>query len=353
MRTFIFLLFFQSTEPLNDRVLVQEHQHRKSNVPAISLQQAEAEALENNAEIRAMKERLRQAKAGVPVSTAFDDPTFMYRGWGTPILRPWDLNQTQHMFMFSQTLPTAGKRELRFEAANQGIDAAEAELEAVKLDIAARVRAQFYELLRNDDELRLHDEQIELARQSVASARIKYTVGRVPQQDVLKAQVALTKLADHLVMFLQDGDLARARLNTLMGRNPSSPLEIAGEYRSVAPLPSFGSLQEIAIKNRPELRRIETAIRQSETRVRLTEKDYKPDITVTGGYMLMPAGSANRNGYIAELSVNLPGLNRSKHDAETAEAPAAISVQRAELDKQKTAVSQEIQEAVILANSAR
>jgi len=352
MRTLIFLLFFQSTEALNDRVLVQEHQHRKSNVPAISLQQAEAEALENNAEIRAMKERLRQAKAGVPVSTAFDDPTFMYRGWGTPILRPWDLNQTQHMFMFSQTLPAAGRRELRFEAANQGIDAAEAVLEAVKLDIAARVRAQFYELLRNDDELRLHDEQIELARQSVASARIKYTVGRVPQQDVLKAQVALTKLADHLVMFLQDGDLARARLNTLMGRNPSSPLEIAGEYRSVARLPSFGSLQEIAIKNRPELRRIETAIRQSETRVRLTEKDYKPDITVTGGYMLMPSGSANRNGYVAELSLNLPWLNRSKHDAEIAAAEAAVNVQRSELERQKAAVLQEIQETLIRANSA-
>src|ERR1051326_7514768 len=293
MRTLIFLLFFQSTEALNDRVLVQEHQHRKSNVPAISLQQAEAEALENNAEIRAMKERLRQAKAGVPVSTAFDDPTFMYRGWGTPILRPWDLNQTQHMFMFTQTLPAAGKRELRFEAATQQIDVAEAELDAMKLDIAARVRAQFYELLRNDDELRLHDEQIALARQAVASAQIKYTVGRVPQQDVLKAQVALTKLADHLVMFLQDGDIARARLNTLMGRDPSTPLEVVGEYRSVASLPSITSLQHMVIESRPELRAIQASIHQPESRFRLTQKNYKPDVTVTGGYMLMPAGSAN------------------------------------------------------------
>src|ERR1051326_528562 len=186
MRTLILFLLFQSTapiEPLTDTVLVQEHRHRDADVAPMSLSEIEALALENNAEMRVMQERVRQAKAGVAGSTAFDDPSFMYRGWGTPILRPWDLNQTQHMFMFSQTLPAAGQRELRFEAANQGIDAAEAELEAVKLDIAAKVRAQFYELLRNDDELRLHDEQIELARQSVASARIKYTVGRVPQQD--------------------------------------------------------------------------------------------------------------------------------------------------------------------------
>jgi outer membrane protein TolC len=318
----------------------------------MSLSEIESAALENNAEIKAMQERVRHAKAGVSASTAFDDPSLMYWGWGTPIQRPWDLNQTQHMFMLSQTFPAAGKRGLRFEAANQGVDVAEAELEATKLDVAARTRAQFYELLRNDDELRLHDEQIALARQAVASARIKYTVGRVPQQDVLKAQVALTKLADHLVMFLQDGDLARVRLNTLMGRDPSIPLEVEGEYRTIASLPSATVLQQTAIENRPELRAIEAAIRQSETRVRLTQKDYKPDITVTGGYMLMPSGSANRNGYIAELSLNLPSLNRSKHDADVAEAQTAVSIRRAELDKQKAAVFQEIQEALIRANSS-
>jgi outer membrane protein TolC len=276
----------------------------------------------------------------------------MYRGWGTPILEPWNLNQTQHMFMYSQTLPAAGKRALRYEAASLQADVSEAELDAVKLDIASKVRSAFYELLRNNDELRLHDEQIALTRQAAASARIKYTVGRVPQQDVLKAQLALTKLADHLTMFLQDGDLARARLNTLMARDPATPLEVAGNYRAVATLPSSAELQRMAVENRPELHAIKAAIQQAETGVQLTQKNYKPDFTVTGGYMLMPSGSANRSGYIAELSVNLPWLNRSKHDAEIAESQAAVNVQKAELEKQKSAVFQEIQEALIRANSA-
>jgi outer membrane protein TolC len=352
MRSLILFLLFQSTAPLNDSVLIQEHRHRRSDVTPMSLSDIDTVALENNAEIRAMKERVRQTRAGITTSTAFDDPSFMYRGWGTPLFRPWDLNQTQHMFMFSQTFPAAGKRELRFEVANQQVDVAEAELEATKLEVAARVRAQFYELLRNDDELRLHDEQIILARQAVASARIKYTVGRVPQQDVLKAQVALTKLADHLVMFLQDGDIARARLNTLMGRDPASPLEVAGQYRGIEVLPAIAALQKTARENRPELRAIEAAIRQSETRVRLTEKNYKPDVTVSAGYMLMPSGSTNRNGYMAELSLNLPWLNRSKHDAELSEAQSAVNVQRAELERVKAAIFQDIQEALIRANSA-
>jgi cobalt-zinc-cadmium efflux system outer membrane protein len=353
MRILVFLLFIQSAGALNDRVLDQEHQHRRSDVTPISLAEIEAAALANNPEIQVMKERAALAKAGIGPSTAVEDPSFMYRGWGTPMFRPWDVHQAQHMFMFSQTFPASGKRELRYLMANQAVELAEAEVESMKLEIAARVRGAFYELLRNDDELRLHDEQIALARQAVAAARIKYTVGRVPQQDVLKAQVALTKLAEHLVMFLQDGDLARARLNTLMGRDPASPLEVTGQYGTPGALPEIAGLKQIALENRPELKAIQTAILESETKVRLTEKNYKPDVTVGAGYMLMPPGSASRNAYMAELSLNLPRLNRSKHDAEINEAQTAVRVQRAELQKRKSLIFEEIQEALIRAESAR
>jgi outer membrane protein TolC len=337
---------------LNDRVLVQEHEHRQSNVAPLTLAEIENIALEGNREIQAMKERVGLAKAGVIPALALDDASFSYRAWGTPLLQPWNLNQTQHMFMFSQTLPASGKRELRYEAANQSVDVAEAQLEATKLDVLARVRGAFYELLRNQDELRLHDEQIALARQTVAAARIKYTVGRVPQQDVLKAQIAVTKLADHLAMFLQDGDLSRVRLNTLMGRDPASPLEVVGEYTPPGALPAVSDLKRIALESRPELKASEASTRRLQTNVHLAEKNNKPDFSIGAGYMLMPAGSPNRNGYMAELSFNLPWLNRSKHDAEISQAQSEVNVQRAELSAQEAVVFQEIQEALIRANTA-
>ena len=127
MRILMFLLLFQSTERLSDRVLLQEHQHRRSDVAPMTLAAIEAAALENNREIRVMKERVELAKAGITPSIAVDDPSFSYRAWGTPILAPWNLNQTQHMFMFNQTFPAAGKRELRYEAASQAVELAEAE----------------------------------------------------------------------------------------------------------------------------------------------------------------------------------------------------------------------------------
>ena len=120
MRFLILFLLFQSNEFLNDRVLVQDHQHRPAAVAPMTLPEIERAALENNREIRVMQERVDLAKAGVTPAIAIDDPSFSYRAWGTPLFAPWNVNQTQHMFMFNQTFPAAGKRELRYEAANQG-----------------------------------------------------------------------------------------------------------------------------------------------------------------------------------------------------------------------------------------
>ena len=195
-----------------------------------------------------------------------------------------------------------------------------------------RVRAAFYDLLRNNDELRLHDEQIALAQQAVAAARIKYTVGRVPQQDVLKAQVGLTKLAEHLLMFTQDGDLARARLNTLMGRDPATPLEVSGDYSTPAALPS---VSELATGRDRASARTEGHTSRSSA-VGNESSSHREELqTGCHGQCRIHADAfriaTNRNGYMAELSLNLPWLNRSKHDAEIQEAQSQVNAQRAEL----------------------
>ena len=50
--------------------------------------------------------------------------------------------------------------------------------------------------------------------------------------------------------------------------------------------------------------------------------------------------------------MNLPWLNRSKHDAEIQEAQSQVNAQRAQLQIEKASILQEIQEAFIRANSA-
>jgi outer membrane protein TolC len=334
-------------------LLAQEHQHSRRSTPPMSLAELEAAALANNPEIRVTTRRVAIAETRVHSAGSLSDPEFMYRGWGTPLAKPWDLNQTQHMFMFNQSLPGPGKRALRTQLASEEVDRVKAELSVKKRDVTAQVRKAFYDLLRNQEEVSLHDEQAALARQSSESARIKYVVGRVPQQDMLKAQIALTKLVEHLVMLEQDGGLARARLNTLMGRDPGSPLEAQGEYSPPQKLPGLLDLEKGALENRAELAAASSGVQQGEARTKLAEKAYTPDYNLSAGYMLMPDGARYRNTFMAELAVTLPWLNRGRHDAEIAEAQANLSADRAEYDNRRALVFEEIQKALIRAQSAK
>jgi outer membrane protein, heavy metal efflux system len=334
-------------------ILPSAEQHHAANTVPLTLAELEAAALANNAEIHAAARQVAVAEARRGSAGALGDPSFMYRGWGTPLAKPWDLNETQHMFMFSQELPGGGKRQLRARLADDDVEIAKAELETKKRDVLAQVRRSFYELLRNQDELRFHDEQAALARQGLESARIKYVVGKVPQQDMLKAQIALTRLVEHLIMLQQNSDLARSRLNTLLGRDPAEPLEVLGAYSSATKLPGLIDLEKMALENRPELAAISAAIQQEETRTHLAEKSLKPDYTLSGGYMLMPEGSTYRNTYMAELSVTLPWLNRGRHDAEIAESSAMTTARKADYESRRAAVFAEIQESLVRARVAR
>jgi outer membrane protein, heavy metal efflux system len=170
---------------------------------------------------------------------------------------------------------------------------------------------------------------------------------------MLKAQIALTRLVEHLVLLQGNGERTRARLNTLLGRDPGRALEVAGTYEPPGKLPGLIELEKIALANRPELVALTAAIRQDETRLQLAEKSFSPDYTLSGGYMLMPDGSRYRSTYAAELAITLPWLNRGRHEAEIAEATADVATRKAEYESRRAAIFAEIQESLVEARVAQ
>jgi len=324
-----------------------------ASAPALTLEEAERIALARNPEIEVAARRVAAAEAHVPVAGALDDPMAMYRGWGIPLQQPLNLNAAQNMLSISQTLPGSGKRALRTSVAESDADVAKAQLEETRLEVRVRVHKAFDDLLRADDEMRIHDEHVGIARQAIEAARIKYAVGKVSQQDILKAQVALTGLAEHMIRFDHDADLARARLNTLLGRDPAAPLTARGEFAVLAALPAAQKLDDLALRSRPDLMAAGKAAQRSHKEQALAKRAYAPDFTVSAGYMLMPPSSNMRNNYMVEGSMNLPWLNRRKHDAEIAEATAQATEQDAELAALRNAAFGEIQQALVEALAAQ
>ena len=333
---------------LSGVVLAQQPQASR-----MSLDEIEAVARQNNPEIRAAARRASLAETAIPVAGALDDPMLMYRNWGTPLSSPYRWDNAQQMFMFQQGLPGPGKRALRSDIAGKEAQLAKTQLEIVRREVSVRVRKAFYDALRNADDLRIHHDQVALANEAFQSAKVKYTVGRAPQQDLLKAQIAVTRLAEHLISVEQDGQLARSTLNALMGRDPSAPLEIVGGYSENIRLPGLLDLEKTALENRPELR---ASLQQQDiaaSNITLARKAYTPDFTVGAGYMLMPPGSMSRNNYMLEGTMSLPWLNRNRHDAEIKQANTQVEVQRDDFDRLRNDVFLEIQQALVRAQTAQ
>ena len=333
--------------------LFQESTSAQATEVSLTLDEVEQIALARSPEIAVAGRRVAVAQAHVPVAGALDDPMAMYRGWGVPLQQPWNYNDAQNMFSISQMFPGAGKRVLRTNVAESDVDVAKAQLDEVRLEVRVHVHKAFDDLLLAQNEMQIHRQHVAIARQAIEAARIQYTVGKVPQQDMLKAQVALTLLGEHMIRFDHDAALAQARLNTLLGRDPEMPVRVTGEFAVVNVLPAARALDVVALQSRPDLMTAEQAAARSHTEQTLAKKAYVPDFTVSAGYMLMPAGSPMRNDYMVEGSINLPWLNRRKHDAEIAEATARATEQDAELSAMRNVAFGQIQDALVEAQAAQ
>jgi outer membrane protein TolC len=344
-------LALQDADATADALLAQHHV--ELNTPTYTLDDLETTALAANPGLKAAAARVSVLDARVPQAGALDDPMFSVRSWGVPFAEPWNYNQAQNMLMVSQAFPGPGKRGLADKIARADVSISRDQLEAQRRDVELQVRRAYYDLLRNRDEMLLHDRQVGLARQSFAAARIKYAVGKVPQQDVLKAQIVLTRLLEHLVMLDEQGAMARAQLNTLLGRDPAAPIRVVGAYTAVDRLPDLAVLERTAIENRPELAALRQSVAQGQDKLALARRAYVPDFQLGAGYMVMPTGSEFRNNYQLEFSMSLPWLNRRKHDSEIAEAGAEISARNADLESKRAAVREELQEALVRVQSAQ
>jgi cobalt-zinc-cadmium efflux system outer membrane protein len=320
---------------------------------ALTLDEVERIALAENPGIHVAARKVAVAEAHVPLAGALDDPQAMYRGWEVPLSKPWNYNDAQNMLMLGRSFPGRGKRGLRTNIAESDVELAKDELDATRLRVQVEVRKAFFDLLHAEDDLRIHDQHVGIAQQAIEAARIKYSVGKIPQVEILKAQVALTRLAEHMIRFDRDAEVARAHLNTLMARQPEAPIEVRGEYAVTTPLPSLETLVTAAMQARPDLAEAAAAENKSRKEQDLAKKAMVPDFSVSAGYMLMPSGQNPRNNYMVEGSMSLPWLNRHKHDAEVSEATAAINEKDAELTAMKTEAVGQIEESLAEARAAQ
>ena len=187
---------------------------------------------------------------------------------------------TQKQIQLTQEIPFPGKTALMKEAANKDVSIVKWNFKELELKIIRQVKESFFELCFINSALETTQQNKILLKQFVTIAESKYSVGKGIQQDVLKAQVELSKIMDELIELRQLQANETAKLNTLMNRLPQESLEIPHGLTQTDFKFDIKSLQDLAEKNRPFLQGIQSTINKFTITKKLAEKEYYPNIQV-------------------------------------------------------------------------
>jgi len=180
----------------------------------------------------------------------------------------------------------------------------------MRLNLDMNVTVTWWEIYFLDRSLETVLRNQALFRQFVKIAQTKYEVGNGLQQDVLLAQLELSKLLNNEIQLKSMRERRLIRLNVLMDVSPDTlaalPVDMPAFSGVIAKEPT---LYQRALEARPLLKQEHASIEASKSRLALAEKDYYPDFKVGVSYGNREEddfGRSRKDFLSVMLSVNVP-----------------------------------------------
>ncbi|HUT84175.1 MAG TPA: TolC family protein [Thermodesulfobacteriota bacterium] len=306
----------------------------QEEVKRLELKQLIEDALNNNPELTAHQEGLKVYGERPAQEGALEDPRLTIGVMSLPV-DTFDFNQedmTTKQVELMQRLPFPGKLGLKKEMATKEYLAASQGVEEKKLEIIKKVKTLYFDFYCVNKALEITEKNRGLLSTLTKITETKYSVGEGIQQDVLKAQVELSKVSEESITLKQQKETIKAELNSLLNRLPQSPLPDPPEIEITPASLSLEKLQEIALDKSPRLKRLAQMIEKNKVAYSLAKKEYYPDFDVAVSY-----GQRNDSRLVdradmvsASVSIPLPLWYKNKQDKKVEETHCSVNVAQAE-----------------------
>jgi len=278
-----------------------------------SLEQLVQEALSQNPDIQAARQRWESAKAVVPQVQTLPDPKVSV---GYLNMAP----QKEAMYGMSQEVPFPGKLRLRGEIASRDAERLEQDYLATQLAVVAQLKELFYDLHFVHDSINIVSKNKLLLEGFEQTATARYSVGQTAQQDVFRAQTEISRLLARLATLEQRRQSLHADINRLLNRLPSDPLGPPEDMRFTALRHLPDELNNILEHVSPLLHSQQKALERGDQSVALAKREYYPDFELDARGLHDTAMSTN--GYQVMLNVKVPLYYATKQREGVREAVA-------------------------------
>lgn len=271
----------------------------------LSLRDAIQAAVDNNVNVRLLKERIATAQAQTNTSfgallpnvggylngrhqtvnlAAFGLPADRLSGLGltrsvTDPFEVYDARATLVQNIFSLSLLQ------RWRAAKSGLDVAGLEAEVTKRDVMATVGLLYIEVLRADEAVKARLTDIELSQQLLKLARDRRTVGVATGLDVTRQEVQLENNKQRLLVSQNEQESARLNLIRALGIAFDVRLTLTDELKFVPPVSQ--RVEEALVtarEQRLELRAQETRQRLATLSLSSVTSERIPSLSLNGDY---------------------------------------------------------------------
>jgi outer membrane protein TolC len=283
------------------------------------------EGIAQNKEIKSLEDEVASLQKEIPFAGSLDDPRLGFAILNLPT-DSFDFDQeamTQKQIFIAQKFPWFGKLDLRTQRATLKAVRQQAILDAKRLELARKIAVAYYELGFVATSLEINARLADIVSQLLGVAETRYATGRGLQQDVLQAQVELSKLLDEKITLERTRRTLEDRINELLNRESFITVPPPKNVSYPDLQLNVKHLQNKALKENPQLRVRQARIEIAAKDIELARKDYWPDMDVKLAYGQRDEDFTGRDLpdlVSGSVTMNIPLWQNKRQDSKLAAA---------------------------------
>jgi cobalt-zinc-cadmium efflux system outer membrane protein len=267
----------------------------------LALDEAIAEALSNNAELRVLEAAVESARGTIVTASTWGNPEFS----ATPGVKRADAeggNETAfHLEVeIVQPILSPGKRAVQKAAAEANVELQEIGQDALRWQLRQNVQKEYWRLTAATRLIELRREQVESSRLFAEAARLRAQSGYA--SDFESARSAAEWITARKALKEAEAVAAglRASLNTLLGRESTSDLTVSGSMGGNFPQASASACIEAALSSNLSLRMSARQAAVADLSMRAARLERRPDFGIG------PSAEYTEEEQVIGLRVSLP-----------------------------------------------
>jgi len=323
------------------------------NQEMLTLQQVVDTAVKNNPAVIESQKRWEEKQARIPLAKAWANPQLgiMKDDIPTGTLNPFDAMMTE--YTFSQDIMNPAKLKAMGKMAGSDAEMAKANYQDKQMEVYTTAKTAYYDLLYANKALEIGKANQELMGQLVQIAQVNYSTGMVPLQDTLRAQTEFSKMTTDLLSMASMAAVAKAKINTVLGRKADTPFTVKEEFSAPPPNFDLAKLQTEAQAGKPAVVGMERQVDMAKNGVELAKKQQLPDYQFSIGYKDRKQTEMEiaPDTWKMEFMVMLP-IWQGKNKAEIKSAAANLDAAQASLTNMQNMTGLDLQMALTEAQSA-